>query len=102
MTAPIRPAALALAALLLITGCGGSASPGHTARSACLQQADHIQTLATSYYYDSGSGLQTKALAELEAVNAGWSRMHKEHCPASSYTQLNRVLSGLGMTLPKP
>jgi hypothetical protein len=34
MTATIRPAGLALAAVLLIAGCGGSASTGHTARSA--------------------------------------------------------------------
>jgi hypothetical protein len=94
-------AGLALAALLLIAGCGGSASTGHTARSAlsCQQQADRIQTLATNYFYDSADGNQLKAIADLHGANALWRRMHKKHCPASSYTQLNRTLSGLGMTL---
>lgn len=101
MTATIRPAGLALAAVLLIAGCGGSASTGHTARPAlsCQQQADRIKTLATNYFYDSADGYQLKALADLHGADALWRRMHQKHCPASSYTQLNRTLSGLGMTL---
>lgn len=101
MTATIRRAALALAALLLIAGCGGSASTGHTARPtlSCQQQADRIKTLATNYFYDSADGYQLKSLAELHAADALWRRMHKEHCPASSYTQVNRTLSGFGMIL---
>jgi type VI protein secretion system component VasK len=99
MAATIRPAVLVLAALLLIASCGGSASTGHTARSACQQQADRIQRLATDSYYDAADGNQLKALATFHDANALWGRMHKEHCPASSYTQLNRTLSGLGLSL---
>lgn len=101
MSATIRPAALALAALLLIAGCGGSASTGHTARPAlsCQQQAARIKTLATNYFYDSADGYQLKATSELAAARAFWGSMHKKHCPASSYTPANRTLSGLGITL---
>jgi hypothetical protein len=79
MTATIRPAALALTALLLIAGCGGSASTGHTARSAlsCQQQADRIKTLATNYFYDSADGNQLNALADLRGADGLWRRMHK-------------------------
>jgi hypothetical protein len=101
MTATIRPAALVVVGLLLIAGCGGSASTGHTARSAlsCQQRAHRIQTLVTQYYYDAGNGNDVTVNAELAAAHALWSSMHKEHCPASSYAQLNRTLSGLGITL---
>jgi hypothetical protein len=100
MAAMIRPAVLVLAALLLIAGCGGSASTGHPARSAlsCQQQAHRIQTLAAQYPYDAGDGYMVKANADLTAVHALWRSMHKEHCPASIYAQLNRTLSGLGIT----
>jgi hypothetical protein len=100
MTATIRPAGLVLAALLLIAGCGASASTGHTARPAlsCQQQAGRIQTLLTQYYYDSGSGYQLKALAELHTARAFWGSMHKKHCPASSYAQANRALRGFGIS----
>jgi hypothetical protein len=101
MTATIRSAALALAALLLIAGCGGSASTGHTARSAlsCQQQAHRIQTLVTQYYYDAGNGNDIQVNVDLRDAHALWGSMHKKHCPASSYAQLKRTLAGLGMTL---
>ena len=101
MAATIKPAVLVLAALLLIAGCGGSASTGHTARSAlsCQQQAHRIQTLVAQYPYDAADGYVNKANADLTTAHALWRRMHKEHCPASSYAQLNRTLSGLGITL---
>jgi len=100
MTATIRPAGLALAALLLIAGCGGSASAGRTAHpaSSCQQQSVRIRDLVTKYYYDSGSGDQLKAVAELAAARAFWGSMHKEHCPASSYAQANRALRGFGIS----
>jgi hypothetical protein len=100
MTATIRSGALALAALLLIAGCGGSASTGHTAHPAlsCQQQAARIGDLATKYYYDSGTGDQLKAVAELAAARAFWRRMHQEHCPPSSYAQANRALRGYGIS----
>jgi len=97
MTATIRPAGLVLAALLLIAGCGGSASTGHTAPQAlsCQQQAARIQNLVTQYYYDSGDGYQLKAITELHEAHAVWGGMHKEHCPASSYAQ---ALKGFGIS----
>jgi hypothetical protein len=100
MTATIRPAGLVLAALLLIGGCGGSASTRHAAPQAlsCQQQAARIGNLATQYFYDSGDGYQLKALAELHAARAFWQSMHKEHCPASSYAQATRTLKGLGIS----
>ena len=98
MTAKIRPAGLVLAALLLIAGCGGSASTGHTARSACQQQAGRIQTLLTQYRHDSGDGSQLKGIADLNGARAFWDRMHKAHCPASSYAQANRALRGFGIS----
>ena len=100
MTAKIMPAGLVLAALLIIAGCGGSASTGHTARPAlsCQQQAGRIQTLLTHYYHDSGSGYQLKGIADLNGARAFWDRMHKAHCPASSYAQANRALSGFGLS----
>ena len=100
MTATIKPAGLVLAALLLIAGCGGSASTGHTARSAlsCQQQAGRIQTLLTQYRYDAADGYQLKGIADLTGARAFWDRMHKTHCPASSYVQANRALSGLGIS----
>ena len=100
MTATIRPAALVLAALLLIAGCGGNASTGHTARSAlsCQQQAGRIQTLLTQYRSDAGSGYQLKGIADLTGARAFWDRMHKAHCPASSYAQANRALRGFGIS----
>jgi len=100
MTATIRPAGLVLAVLLLIAGCGGSASTGHTAGLAlsCQQQSARIQNLVTQYFYDSGDGYQLKALSELHTARAFWGTMHKEHCPASSYAQANRALSGFGIS----
>ena len=100
MTAAIKPAGPVLAALLLIAGCGGSASSGHTARSAlsCQQQSVRIRDLLTQYYSDSGSGYQLKGIADLTGARAFWDRMHKTHCPASSYAQANRALSGLGIS----
>jgi hypothetical protein len=100
MTTTIRPAGLVLAALLLIAGCGGSAGTGHTASQAlsCQQQSARIQNLLTQYFYDSGDGYQLKALTELHAARASWGSMHKEHCPASSYAQANRALSGFGIS----
>jgi len=100
MTATIRSAALVLAASLLIAGCGGSASTGHTAQRplSCQQQADRTQTLAVKAYWDQADGNQTKSLDELTAARASWRSMHQEHCPASSYAQVNRVLSGLGVS----
>jgi hypothetical protein len=94
MTATIRPAALALAALLLIAGCGGSASPGHTARSAlsCQQQSARIRDLAAAYSHDANFGDIAKSFAELHAARAVWDSMHKKHCPASSYAQANQAL----------
>jgi len=100
MTATIRPAGLVLAALLLIAGCGGSASTGHAAPQAlsCQQQSARIGNLLTQYYNDSGDGYQLKALAELRDARAFWGSMHKEHCPASSYAPANRALSGFGIS----
>jgi hypothetical protein len=100
MTATIRPAGLVLAALLLIAGCGGSASTGHTAGPAlsCQQQSGRIQTLLTQYYSDSGDGSQLKSIADLKGARAFWDRMHKAHCPASSYAQANRALRGFGIS----
>jgi len=100
MTATIRPAGLVLAALLLIAGCGGSASTGHTARSAlsCQQQAGRIQTLLTQYRYDAADGYQLKGIADLTGARAFWDRMHKTHCPGSSYAQANQALRGLGIS----
>jgi hypothetical protein len=102
MTATIRSAALVLAASLLIAGCGGgSASTGHTAQRplSCQQQADRIQTLVVKSIQDAASGDDTAAIDDLVAARAFWSSMHKEHCPASSYAKVNRVLSGLGISL---
>ena len=100
MTATIRPAGLVLAVLLLIAGCGGNASAGHTARPAlsCQQQSARIQNLVTQHYYDSGDGYQLKAIADLHAARAFWDRMHKAHCPASSYAQANQAITGLGIS----
>ena len=100
MTTTIRPAGLVLAALLLIAGCGGSASAGRTAHpaSSCQQQSVRIGNLVTRYYSDQADGYQLKALAELRAARASWGSMHKEHCPASSYAQANRALSGFGLS----
>src|SRR5215470_18170777 len=100
MTATIRPAGLVLAALLLIAGCGGSASAGHNAPQvlSCQQQSARIQDLLTQHYADSADGYQLKALADLHAARAFWGSMHKEHCPASSYAQANRALSGFGIS----
>jgi hypothetical protein len=101
ITATIRPAGLALAALLLIAGCGGSASTGHTARRAlsCQQQSARIGNLVTQYYWDAGDGYQLKAITDLVTARASWGSMHKENCPASSYAQANRALSGFGIKL---
>jgi hypothetical protein len=101
MTATIKPAALVLAALLLVAGCGGSATTGYTAPQAlsCQQQSVRIRDLLTQYYYDSGGGSQLKSIDELVTARVFWRSMHKEHCAASSYAQLNRVLSGLGISL---
>ena len=100
MTATIKPAALFLAALLLVAGCGGSTRTSYTAPQAlsCQQQAGRIQTLLTHYYHDSGSGYQLKGIADLNGARAFWDRMHKAHCPASSYAQANRALSGFGIS----
>ena len=100
MTTTIGPAGLVLAALLLIAGCGGSASTGHTAPQAlsCQQQSARIQNLLTRHYSDSASGYQLKAVTELRTARALWGSMHKEHCPASSYAQANRALSGFGIS----
>jgi hypothetical protein len=100
MTATIRSAGLVLAALLLIAGCGGSASTGHTAprASSCQQQSARIGNLVTQYYYDSGDGYQLKAITELAAARASWDSMHKEHCPASSYAQADRAFKGFGIS----
>ena len=100
MTATIRPAGLVLAILLLIAGCGSSASTEHTAPQAlsCQQRSARIGNLVTQYYNDSGDGYQLKALADLHTARAFWGSMHKEHCPASSYAQANRVLSGFGIS----
>jgi hypothetical protein len=94
MTATIRPA-LALAALLLIAGCGGSASPGHTARPAlsCQQQSARVGDLLTAYSHDANYGDIAKSFAELHAARAVWDSMHKKHCPASSYAQANKAIS---------
>ena len=100
MTATIRSAGPVLAVLLLIVGCGGSASAGRTAHpaSSCQQQSVRIGNLVTRYYSDQADGYQLKALAELRAARASWGSMHKEHCPASSYAQANRALSGFGLS----
>ncbi len=100
MTATIRSAGLVLAALLLIAGCGGSASADHTARPAlsCQQQSARIGNLLTQYYSDSADGYQLKAITELHAARAFWGSMHKEHCPASSYAQANQGFSGFGIS----
>ena len=100
MTATIKPAGLVLAALLLIAGCGGSASTGHAAPQAlsCQQQSARIGNLLTQYYYDSADGYQLKGIADLTGARAFWDRMHKTHCPASSYAQANRALSGFGIS----
>jgi hypothetical protein len=97
MTTTIRPAGLALAALLLIAGCGGSASTSYAAPQApsCQQRAARIQNLVTQYYSDSGDGYQLKAIAELHTARDVWGSMHKEHCPASSYAQ---ALKGFGIS----
>ena len=100
MTTTIMPAGLVLAALLLIAGCGGSASTGHTAPQAlsCRQQSARIQNLLTQQYSDSADGYQLKALTELHTARVFWGSMHKEHCPASSYAQANRALRGFGIS----
>ena len=100
MTATIKPAALVLAALLLVAGCGGSTSTSYTAPQAlsCQQRSVRIRDLLTQYYSDSGSGSQLKGIADLTGARAFWDRMHKTHCPASSYVQANRALSGLGIS----
>jgi hypothetical protein len=97
MTATIGPAGLILAALLLVAGCGGSASTSHAAPQAlsCQQRAARVQNLVTQYYFDSGDGYQLKAIAELHAARAVWGSMHKQHCPASSYAQ---ALKGFGIS----
>jgi hypothetical protein len=98
MTATIRPAALALAALLLIAGCGGSASTGHTARSAssCQQQSARVGVLVAEWSHDANFGDIAKSFAELHAARAVWDSMHKKHCPASSYAQANQALRTYG------
>jgi hypothetical protein len=100
MTATIRSAGPVLAVLLLIVGCGGSASAGHTAgpSPACQRQSAHIQNLVTQYAYDQADGYQLKAIGELHSARVFWGSMHKEHCPASSYAQANRALSGFGIS----
>ena len=100
MTATIRSAGPVLAVLLLIVGCGGSASAGHPAPQAlsCQQQSARIQDLLTQYISDSGGGYQLKAIAELHTARTFWGSMHKEHCPASSYAQANQAITGLGIS----
>ena len=100
MTATIRPAGLVLAALLLIAGCGGSASTDHTAPRAlsCQQQSARIENLVTQYYSDSGDGYQLKAITELAAARTFWGSMHKDNCPASSYAQADRAFSEFGIS----
>lgn len=66
---------------------------------SCQQQAHRIQTLVTQYPYDAADGNDVKANADMTTAHGLWGSMHKEHCPASSYAQLNRTLSGLGITL---
>ena len=99
MTATIRPAGLALAALLLIAGCGGSATAGHTAGSAlsCQQQSARVRDLLAAHEYDDNFGEIAKAFNDLHAARAVWGSMHKKHCPASSYAQANHALSTYGM-----
>ena len=50
-------------------------------------------------YYDAADGNDTASIDHLTAARVLWRSMHQEHCPASSYAQLNRVLSGLGISL---
>jgi hypothetical protein len=99
MTATIRAAGLALAALLLIAGCGGSASTGHTARSAlsCQQQSARVRDLLAAHEFDDNFGNIAKAFNDLHAARAVWDSMHKKHCPASSYAQANHALSTYGI-----
>ena len=99
MTATIRPVGLALAAVLLIAGCGGSASTGHTAGSApsCQQQSASIAHLLAAHEFDDNYGEIAKAFNDLHAARAVWASMHKKHCPASSYAQANHALSTYGM-----
>jgi len=100
MTATIRSAGLVLTVLLLIAGCGVSASAGHTARRAlsCQQRSARIVNLVTQYYYDSGDGYQLKAITELAAARTFWGSMHKDHCPASSYAQAGRAFKDFGIS----
>ena len=100
MTATIKPAALVLAALLLVAGCGGSTSTSYTAPQAlsCQQRSVRIRDLLTQYYYDAGGGSQLKSIDELVTARLFWRSMHKAHCPASSYAQANQALSGFGIS----
>jgi len=99
-TATIGPAGLALAALLLTAGCGSSTSTGHTASPAlsCQQQSARIQTLLTQYRYDAADGYQLKGIADLTGARTFWDRMHKTHCPASSYAQAGRAFKEFGIS----